>query len=318
VRYRFYLLILMSCLSIWLSAQSSPEVSLAPALALERAGQPQKARTVLERIIASRSPNDPVAGQALDILGLTYKDEGNFAASQRAFEESIRILENSPSHMREYGMALDNFGGLLFEMNQFEASDKTREKALSVYERAGDHAGIAIACSDLAGLALSHNSVRRAAKLLNRAQREAQLAIDLDDDNRAAISSMQGWLAMVKGNAGTSVASYEWSLDLWKKQHGDEHPSTGWGYVLVGNAKAKGGKSSAALDDIEKGLEILARTTGPRDARYLKAELVYARLLDGKGSHTEAARIKTDAERDLHDLRRSQCMECTLSVAAFR
>lgn len=60
--------------------------------------------------------------------------------------------------------------------------------------------GTAIACSDLAGLALSQRRIRNGRKYLELARREETLARALDDDNLAAVSSMQGWLAQLQGD----------------------------------------------------------------------------------------------------------------------
>ncbi len=310
------LLILAAALS--LSAQESPRQQLALALALEREGRPEPAMAALRALLDSKSLDDREAGEGWNILGLTYKDQGDFAASQRAFELSIHLLERAPDHTREYGMALDNFGGLLLARGQPDAARKVREKALHVYQKTNDHTGMAIACSDLAGLALTQNALRRSRKYLERARKEEQLATDLDDDNRAAISSMQGWLALLDGDAAAAASAYQQSLDLWKQRHGGEHSSTGWGYVLLGNAKAETGDFASALADMQKGLAVLDRTLGRQSARYLTAEIAYSCVLERTGARSEALRMKTDAERGLQDLHRSQCSGCTLSAAAFR
>jgi tetratricopeptide (TPR) repeat protein len=301
-----------------LAAQVRPKEQLAQALALERDGRTAQAVVTLQALLDSNSLDAPETGVAWNILGLTYKDQENFADAQHAFERSINILEKLPNHTREYGMALDNFGGLLFTMGQPEAAHRLKEKALHVYEKTNDHLGIAIACSDLAGLALSQKRVRQGRKYLERARKEEQSANDLDDDNIAAISSMQAWLAQLDGDVAATVSAYQNSLALWRRQHGEEHPSTGWGYVLLGNAKAGAGELTAAMADMQSGLAVLDRTLGRQNVRYLTAEIAYSRLLDRTGARTEAAQMKADAERKLKDLQRSQCVTCTLSAAAFR
>jgi len=304
-----------------LSGQAGPREQreqLAQALALERDGRAEQAIAALRALLDSQSLDPHGRGQAWDILGLTYRDLGNFADAQHAFEQSIHILERSPNNTRDYAMALDNFGGLLLAMGQSDAADRMKRKALRIYEKTNDHTGIAIASSDLAGLAFSQGRVRRGRKYLKRARKEAQLASDLDDDDLAAISSMQGWLALLDRDVAATVAAYQHSLDLWRTRHGEEHPSTGWGYVLFGNAKAQAGELSSALADMQKGLAILDRTRGRQDARYWKAEVACSIVLDRTGARTEAARMRTDAERELQDLRRGQCSACTVSVAALR
>jgi tetratricopeptide (TPR) repeat protein len=315
---RLFPLLLMVVAAPTLSAQAGAKQSVAQALALERDGRPAQAIVALQTLLDSKSLDALGTGQAWNILGLSYRDQGNFAYAQYAFEQSIRILEGLPNNTREYGMALDNFGGLLLAMGQPEPAGTMRKKALHVYEKTNYHTGIAIACSGLAGLAFSQKQMRQGRRYMERARQEAQLASDLDDDNLAAIFSMQGWMALLDGDVVATVSAYQHSLDLWRKGHGEEHPFTGWGYILLGNAKAQGGELTSALVDLQTGLAVLDRTLGQQNARYLTAEIAYSRVLDRTGAHTEAARMKTDAERELKDLHRAQCVACSVSAAAFR
>jgi tetratricopeptide (TPR) repeat protein len=319
VRYiRVYPLIFVLFAACCLSAQANYAEPLAQALALQRRGQTAPAITALGSLLDSKSLTTAETGEAWNILGLCYRDQGNFESAQHAFELSIRMLEDSPNHTREYGMALDNFGGLLLAKGQAQAAGKIRERALRVYEKTNDHTGLAIASSNLAGLAFGQKRVRQGRKYLERSRKEAQLASDLDDDILAAISSMQGWLALLDGEIPAAVSAYQHSLDLWRKRHGEQHPFTGWGYVLLGASKAQAGEFKGALADMRLGLAVLERTLGRQNARYLTAEIAYSRVLDQTGARSEAARMKKDAERDLQDLHRSQCAECTISAEAFR
>lgn len=315
---RVYPLILMMVTASLLSAQTNPEQQLAQAFALERDGKAARAIAAVEVLLDSKSLNDAGTGKAWNILGLSYEDQGKFASAQRAYEQSVHTLERSPNNFRDYAMALDDFGGLYVAMGHPEIAVRMKVKALHLYDKIGDHTGIAIACSDLAGLALKEKLVRNARKYLERAQREASLTNDLDDDNRAAISSMQGWLALMDGDILAAITRYEHSLDLWRTRHGEEHPSTGWGYVLLGNAKADAGELVSALADVKRGLAILDRTLTRQNPQYMRAEIAYSRVLDRTEAHAEAARMKTTAEHELQEFYRDQCVDCTLSAVAFR
>jgi tetratricopeptide (TPR) repeat protein len=250
-------------------------------------------------------------------LALAYEDQGDFTDAQRAYERSIRALENSPNHVKDYAMALDDLGGLYQAMGHADLAVRIKEKTLHLYKKIGDHEGSAIACSDLAGLALSERRIRNSRKYLRLARREETLASALDDDNLAAISSMQGWLAQLQGDLSRSLTSYQLSLSLWQRRHGEEHASTGWGYILVGNIKAERGQTASALADMQRGLAILDRTLGRQHPRYLQADSAYLRLLERTEAHAEAAQMKTAAEQDLRKFYRHQCSDCTVSAVAF-
>jgi tetratricopeptide (TPR) repeat protein len=155
-------------------------------------------------------------------------------------------------------------------------------------------------------------------KYLARAVKEAKVATDLEDDDRAAISSLQGWQAQLNGDFPMSIAGYGKALDLWRRRHGEEHPYTAWGHLLLGDAQYEAGQLAEALTEIKQAVAVLDRILGHNNPHYLLAELTYSRVLDATGSHVEAARIKATAESLLKDARRDQCAGCTITAAAFR
>jgi tetratricopeptide (TPR) repeat protein len=168
-----------------LVAQIKPAHWLTKASALEIEGKPAQATVELRELLNSGSLDTLGSCKAWNILGLAYEDMGEFALSQRAYEESLRILRDLPDNLRDYAMAIDDFGGLYVAISQFEAADKMRTRALSIYERLADHAGIARASCDLATTAFGQKKVAAGDKYLARAVKEAKAANDLDDDDRA-------------------------------------------------------------------------------------------------------------------------------------
>jgi tetratricopeptide (TPR) repeat protein len=300
-----------------LLAQITPAQRLTNAFALEIEGKPAAAIVELQALLNSSSLDALGSGKAWNILGLAYEDIGESALSRHAYEESLRILKDLPDNIRDYAMALDDFGGLYVATGQFEAADKMRAKALGIYEKVEDHGGIARASCDLATIAFSQKKVASGSKYLARAVKEARAASGLDNDDRAAIASLQGWQAQFDGDFTMSVARYQQALDLWRRRHGEEHPFTGWGHLLLGDAQLEAGQLTTALEEIRQGVAVLERTVGHQNPHYLLAELAYSRILDATGSHAEAARIKATAESLLKDLDRKHCAGCTISVAAF-
>ncbi len=147
--------------------------------------------------------------------------------------------------------------------------------------------------------------------------KEARLATDLDDDDRAAIASLQGWKAQLDGDFATSALRYQQALNLSRRFHGEDHPFTGWDYLLLGTAHAETGELTTALGEMRQGIAILEHTLSKQNPRYLVAEIAYSRVLDATGSHGEATRIKATAESLLRDAYQRQCAGCTVSAAAF-
>jgi tetratricopeptide (TPR) repeat protein len=300
-----------------LLAQMTPAQRLTQAFVLEKEGKPASAVAELQSLMDSQVLDAPGTGKAWNILALAYEDQGEFPQSQHAFEESLRILESLPDSIRDYATALDDFGGLYLATGQFEVAGKIKTKALSLYEKIGEHGGITRAACDLAAVEFNQKKVASGSKYLERAVKEAHVARDLDDDDRAAIASLQGWEALFHDDFTLGVGRYRQALDLWRRRHGEEHPYTGWGHLLLGDANAKAGQLTTALGEMKQGVAILDRTLGRQNPRYLLAEIAYSRVLDATGSHLEAAQIKAAAEPLLNDINPSKCAGCTISAAAF-
>lgn len=310
-------LLLASAVS--LPAQTTPAERVTQAYALEREGKPAAAISQLQQLLNSRLLDDAGTGKAWNILADAYQDQEDFADARHAYEQSVQIYETTaPNKLDDRAMVLDDFGQLYVSTQQFDVATRLETKALQLYEQVGDHAGMARAASHLAGTAFSEGNLAHGSKFLKRAAKEAKLANNLDDDDRAAIESLKGWQAQLDGNAAMSVTSYGRALALAKKRHGDDHPATGWSWVLLGNADAAAGNWTDALQDMRNGLAILDRTMGRQSQHYLIADIAYARALDGAGYHAEARQIKAQAEPLLKNATRRQCDGCSVTVAAFR
>ena len=301
-----------------LLAQTNPDQRLAHAYALERNGKPAQAIVELHALLDEKSLDIPAVGKAWNVLGLAYEDQGDYLDSQHAYERSIQTLEQLSNDTEGYAMALDDFGGLYVETGQLEPAVRLRQKAFSLYEKISNHAGMTRASSNLAGIAFTRKKTNEGRRYLERAIKEAQLANDLDSDDLAAIASMQGWLAELDGEWEMSVSRYKKSLDLLVKRHGEEHPSVGWGYMLLGRAHADAGELTTALAEMNQGRAILGRTVATQNPKYLAAEIAYSRVLDATGAHLEATRIRASAERGLKEESSRRCNNCTISAAAFQ
>ncbi len=300
-----------------LLAQTTPVQRLTQAMDLEKGGKSAQAIAEIQELLESQVLDMLSTGKALHIQGLAYANQGEFTQSQHAYEESLHILENLPDNIQDYAIVLDDFGGLYLSTGQFEVADKMKTKALGLFEKIDDHAGVVRASYDLATVAFSQRKVAEGAKYLKRAVKEARIANGLDDDDRATIASLQGWQAQFDGDYPLSTAKYRQALDLWRSLYGEEHPYTGWGYLLLGDADAAAGQLTAALEEIKQSLAILDRSLGRQNPRYLSAEMAYARVLDEAGFQSRAAQIRSAAEPLLKDIDRRQCASCTLNSTTF-
>ena len=111
----------------------------------------------------------------------------------------------------------------------------------------------------------------------------------------AAVSSAQGWLALLNKDTATAIAAYAHAVELWNDAHGEQHVLTGWGYMLLGKSYAQAGQNDKALEQMRKGLNILNQVIGPSDPKYLAAQISYSQVLDQSGEHDEAVRVRNSA-----------------------
>jgi len=299
-------------------AQITPEQRLAEAYKLEREGKAAMAIPQLNSLLDSKSLDSADAGKAWDVLGLSYEDQGDFRDSTRAFEQSIQAYETVPNDTRDYAIALDDFGGLYVNTGQVDLAVKMMERALRLHQANQDHAGVARSCSDLAGALFSQKKLHEGRKYLDRALKESRLTSELADDDLATLASLQGWLAQSEGDLPSSVSKYQQSLDLLRKYYGEEHASTGWGYVLLGKVRAENGDLSGSLTEMDKGLAILGGTLSSQDPRLLSAEIACSRVLDMAGKRSEAQMMRAKAEGQLSSFRNRNCLDCTVSAKAFQ
>jgi tetratricopeptide (TPR) repeat protein len=77
-------------------AQITPAQRLTDAFALEMEGKAAQATVELQGLLNSGSLDALGSGKAWNILGLAYEAMGDFARSQHAYEESLRILKDLP------------------------------------------------------------------------------------------------------------------------------------------------------------------------------------------------------------------------------
>ncbi len=208
------ILLILLLLPLGLSAQVDMHQAIVRAYTLEEHGQLTEAIALARPLVDSDKLQGVERGRAWTILGLAYTDQGAFGAAQHAYEQATSILRSLPGNVQDYASALDNFGDLYRAMGQLEPATKLRLKTLHVYELVGDHSGIARVCNNLAGLALRKRDMKRAGKYLRCSEAEMKVATTLDDDDVAAIYSMQAAFASLKGNIQASIDGYEHAMHL--------------------------------------------------------------------------------------------------------
>lgn len=311
------ILLALSWMSQDLTAQQADQDRLKHVFDLEKQGQFALAAEAAEPLAQSASLGILERSQAAMILGIAQHQQGKFQQAADAYDLSLRLLGKNLENSAQYSATLSAYATLYRDMGRLDESEQLQMKALHSYERNSDHAGIAMACKSLAGLALARKRIAEGRAYLGRAVREAGLTSILNEDFLASLTARQGQLAELEKNPAAAVASYRRSLALWRHAHGEQHVLVGWGLILLGKATAETGNTTESLQDLREGLAILNKTMGPLNVHTLSAKMVYANVLDAAGSHSEAAEIRTSAKGLLHSFYQSQCIECRVSVLAL-
>jgi tetratricopeptide (TPR) repeat protein len=301
-----------------LLAQVNPQELLHQACAFEKQGQFDKAIAIAKQLTGSGRLSGLELGRAWIVLGVAYKDQGKFAEGQKAFEQSLHILEGDPRFVTDYSAALENYGELYNDAGQLGAAAQMWEKALRLRQQSNDYAGATRSLMALAGVALARKQIHEAKKYMENAAAEMKFAHDLTDDDSAIAYETQAWLALAEGHPSTAVAGYQRALDLSKRNLGERHWITGWDYMLLGKAYSQSGDADKALADMREGLSILDQALGRKHPKYFAAQIAYAQVLDRAGLSEQAAQWRAAGEQGEKDFYRSQCVGCTINVAGFR
>ncbi len=299
-------------------AQANPQDPLHEAYVFEKQGQYDKAVAIAKELADSGRVSGVELGRAWNVLGVVYTQQGKLMEAQNAFERSLQIFGQEPQFVTDYAAALQNYGELYNDSGQRAIAGKMWRKALDLLRQSGDHAGVARSVTYLAGLALAQNQIASARKYLQSAAEEMKLTHDMIDDDLVFIYETQAWLQRAEGHSSAAVAGYQRSLELCKRIYGEDHWKTGWDYMLRGKAYAQSGDTEKALVDMRDGLVIMEQALGRKNPRYFVAQIAYAAVLDQAGLREQAAQWRAAAEQAQKDFYRSQCVSCTINVAAFR
>ncbi len=303
-----------------LSARGAAPAQLLRAQQLSDQGQSRAAIAILEPLVREESHvlDEANRGVAWSLLGSAYKDFEDYDKARRCYETAIHILGAFPNEQVQYASAIDNLGSVEESMGHFDSAKALRTKARGLYEAAGDHAGVAIAWSNLAQVALDQHDLPRAKKNMTEAFREAQLTKALSSNNLAAMYTVEGGLARTERDFRGAIAADQQAIDIWTRSHGPKFYMLGVAYAMRGEAYGSVADHQQAISDLRHALELLEETPGRYAPAYLTVELAYAHALRDAGSRQEATRLEKEAKAGFTSVRVQQCGGCTISAESFR
>jgi tetratricopeptide (TPR) repeat protein len=271
-----------------------------------------------DTLIQSGTLNGADLARAWNFLGLADEYAGQWMKSRHAFEEAAQLFGNHSEYMDDLAKVLNNMLTLYGDMGQPDEARKIGQRALQLFEQSRDHAGVAKAYNNLTSVELGQLHLRESRKYIQQAFAEMKLAGRLDDDELAAMYSNRASVDMKSGDPAAALSGFQHALKLWIGRFGEEHPRTGVGYVLLGNADTAVRNNDLALSEVQHGIAILDRTLGPKNPTTLQAQFALARALEANGDRPTAILTRFTANQALRDIAGSQCSGCTITAEAFR
>ena len=291
---------------------------VANAFGLLEKGRYETAISILLPVTQSPSVDKVIRGRAWTVLGFAYKQAGQFEEARRCYERALSVFNEAAIFDSDRAAALDYFGNLELDTGNLADGLKLFTEALQIDEKFQDHPRLATVYTHLAGVAIQQKRYKDAKKYLQSAEEEASSGADMRQELLADIYGTRGWLASATGKKEEAVGAYRRGLEACEHQFGNQHPLTGWAYLLLGKAIAEDGNVQDGMKTIRDGLAILEATAGTQDLRYLAGEIAYSKLLDRAGAQAESARLATEAKQEIDSRIRSQCSNCTVSVWSFQ
>jgi tetratricopeptide (TPR) repeat protein len=306
--------------SIPARAQNSARASITEAYQLWSGGQPKAAIAILEPLVLqdTQTFTEEERGVAWDLLGSSYQDLEIFDRARQAYGKAIQALRSIPAAQTQYAATLNNLATMEQTLGDNGSARALSEKAGHIYEQAGDPAGIAIALTNLAGIAYVQKDFKTARRSVATALKEAQATTRLKDDDYATLYAVMSGLAFHDGKYGEAIASIQQAIDRWIHGHGPGYFRLATGYLLRAQAYAKSGDYPRALADAQHALAMDERAIGRNTIGYLTAETEYAEILRASGAKEQASRLNREAHSALAVLESRQCHGCTIDASGFR
>lgn len=158
-----FLIVTLTCLASGQTAIHLLPRQIVNARQLDEQGRTGEALTILEPLMRGASAlwDKATLGIACNVLGSIYRDMDRYDRARHFYEH---ILSSFPSEQQETASAIDNLGELEELAGRLDASKALRLRALHLYEEIKNHAGVALASSNLANLALKQHDLSAASK----------------------------------------------------------------------------------------------------------------------------------------------------------
>lgn len=301
-----------------MDAQSSAYDQIVGADGLRYQGHPKAAIAILEPMVQARGMSDADLGFAWNVLGSSYDDLHMPEKAKSCYETAIEKLRPIPSVQAKYASAIADLAALEASEGQTDSAKALYGKAGRIYEGIGEFGGVTVFSTDLATLAFAEKNFKAARRYLDRGFAASQRSTKLRDDDIAGLYSVKGALALHEQKNAEALADSQRAIDLWAHAHGPDYFMLGLGYVLRAQAKANTKDYGHALTDAQHALAVIERAGGKETSAHVKAQIVYAQVLQASGAKEQASQVRKQAGTAMANLQSRQCRGCTIDANGFR
>jgi tetratricopeptide (TPR) repeat protein len=317
--------LLLAALAVTLSpvpmhAQGSTFDEIVAADGLRYQGEPKAAVAILEPMVQTRasSMTETDLGLAWNVLGSSYEDLHTPDKAKSCYETAIEKLRPIATAQAKYAAAIANLAALEGSEGQMDSARVLYEKSNRIYEGIGDSGGVTVTSTDLATLMFAKKDFKTAHRYLDQAFAASERTNGLREDDIAGLYSVKSALALHERKNAEALSNSQQAIDRWTRAHGPGYYMLAVGYDLRAQAAANTGDYGHALTDGQHALAILEAANGRDTAAYLKAEIVYAQVLQASGAKEQASRLRKEAGSALANLASRQCRGCTIDANGFR
>jgi tetratricopeptide (TPR) repeat protein len=317
--------LLLAALAVTLSplpmhAQGSAFDQIVAADGLRYQGEAKAAVAILESMVQAQasSMTETDLGLAWNVLGSSYEDLHTPDKAKSCYETAIEKLRPIPTAQAKYAAAIANLAALEGSEGQMDSAMVLYQKSNRIYDAIGDSGGVTVTSTDLATLMFAKKDFKAARRFLDRAFAASDRTSGLRDDDIAGLYSVKSALALHERKGAEAFSDSQRAIDRWTHAHGPGYYMLAVGYDLRAQAAANTGDYGHALTDAQHALAILEAANGKDTAAYLKAEIVYAHVLQASGAKEQASQLRKEAGSALANLESRQCHGCTIDANGFR
>jgi tetratricopeptide (TPR) repeat protein len=252
-------------------------------------------------------------------LGNYYGDERDIARSEEAYARSLKLLRTSPVQ-GHYAEALDGLGSLYLLDDRWKESESYRKKALGIFERIGDEAGVARIHAGLA-VALVHE--HRFAEAEDEAGKALEILQKQEKPNHGdLVTSLiaRSYAQCFQERCAEGLVAARQAVDVARVALAKDAIEMVAAVLAVGFEEWKNGDETEGERTMHQALELLRQTRNVPQAMLADAQMrtlqSYTNYLRATHQKGRAKQVESEMAR-LKEEQPTQCADCVVNVTAL-